>query len=62
MIPDGQINPTDDLAAYLRGYVPDVKHGLWLPREQYATIMLRACADPDFPRANPQRRHDDGGV
>ena len=51
----------DDLGPYLRRYVPNVKFGVATYDSDHKAIVRRACKDPDFPRANPQRRHDDGG-
>jgi hypothetical protein len=57
--PGGQPYGVDDLGAYLRAYVPEIKHGLCVPREQYEAIYERAWRDPDFPRKTPRRRRDD---
>lgn len=57
-----EVHQTDDLGPFLRRYVPDIKFGVALPRERFMEIVRSACADPDFPRSNPQRRYTDGGV
>jgi len=57
--PFGEPYGTDDLGAFLRNYVPGVKHGCAIARESYEEIKRVAVEDPDFVRMTPQRRWDD---
>ena len=56
---NGEPYATDTIAAFLRKYVPSLKHGLCIPLEEYDAIMQRAWRDPDFPKTNPLRRASD---